>query len=301
MTLSGASVCHRLFTVKRSHIFARELRGAILVGLVGLMIVWLFARLGSDRAEAQAEAALQSTTTVVVTTTTTTTIPIDDNQRLCSLASGFRADLREIPITLVNLAGDPILPAGSPAIDVGVHELGDIPEEEVPEFPTVARSNAEAAGQDVPETTTTTSSTLPPPPPAEPPPAIIDTDRIDPLESGLLGAPQRTALEFYSAASTLRLGQITADFAAVADRLATFVEIGESARWDLEELEQSSFSDQWTALATRPIFGVEPTLEYIEVTCDIRIGDGFVYQEEAPELPVLDEVFIPTPVDPGSR
>ena len=97
------------------------------------------------------------------------------------------------------------------------------------------------------------------------------------------------------------MGQITADFSAVADRLATFVEIGESARWDLEELEQSSFSDQWTALATRPIFGVEPTLEYIEVTCDIRIGDGFVYQEEAPALPILDEVFIPTPVDPASR
>ncbi len=287
--------------MKRSHIFARELRGTVLVVMVALVMVWLFSRIGNDRAEAQAAAARESTTTIVVTTTTTTTIAINDDQRLCSLASGFRADLREIPVTLVNLAGDPISPAGSPAIDVGIHELGDIPEEEVPEFPTVARSNAEAAGQDVPSTTTTSTSTVPPPPPAEPPPAIINTDRIDPLESGLLGAPQRVALEFYSAASTLRLGQITADFAAVADRLATFVEIGESARWDLEELEQSSFSDQWTALATRPIFGVEPTLEYIEVTCDIRIGDGFVYQEEAPALPVLDEVFIPTPIDPASR
>ncbi len=287
--------------MKLSHIFARELRGTFLVVIVALAIVWLFARISTDRAEAQAQAARESTTTIAVTTTTTTTIPVNDDQRLCSLASGFRADLRELPVTLVNLAGDSIEPEGSPGIDIGIHELGDIPEEEVPEFPTVARSNAEAAGQDVPETTTTSTSTVAPPPPKEPPPAIINTDRIDPLESGLLGAPQRVALEFYSAASTLRLGQITADFSAVADRLATFVEIGESARWDLEELEQSSLSDQWTALATRPIFGVEPTLEYIEVTCDIRIGSGFVYQEEAPALPILDEVFVQTPVDSGSR
>lgn len=289
--------------MKRSHILARELRGTVVVVMVALLIVWLFGRLSDDRAEAQAAAAaLESTTTIVATTSTTTTIVINDEQRLCSLASTFRADLRAIPINLVNLAGDQIATEGAPPIDVGVHELGDIPEEEIAEAPIVARSEAEAAGQDVPETTTTsTSSTLPPPPAPVPPPAIIDTDRIDPLESGLLGEPQRVALNFYTAASTLRLGQITADYAAVADRLATFVEIGESAQWDLEELEQSTFSDQWTALATRPIFGVDPTLEHIEVTCDIRIGGGFVYQEEAPALPVLEEVVIPTPVDPGPR
>ena len=144
--------------MKRSHILARELRGTVVVVMVGLLIVWLFARLSDDRAEAQAAAALESTTTIAVTTTTTTTIAINDEQRLCSLASAFRSDLRAIPINLVNLAGDQISTPDAAPIDVGVHVLGDIPEEEVPETPIVARSEAEAAGQEVPETTT--SSTL---------------------------------------------------------------------------------------------------------------------------------------------
>lgn len=287
--------------MKRSHIFARELRGTVVVVLVALIIVWLFARLGTDRAEARAEAAQrESTTTVVVTTTTTTTIPVNDEQRLCSLASAFRSDLRSIPISLVNLAGDPLSAADALPIDVGIHEDGDIAEE-IRESQTVAAAAAEAAGvaptTEPPDTTTTVVPEIV----AVPPPDIIDTTRIDPLESGLLGEPQRVALNFYTAASTLRLGQISADFASVADRFATFVEIGESFQWDLEELENSPLSDQWETLSTRAPFGIEATLDHIELTCSIRIGDGFVYLEQAAELDILDRVFVPTPVDPGNN
>ena len=97
------------------------------------------------------------------------------------------------------------------------------------------------------------------------------------------------ALTFYTAASALRLGSITADFSSTAKYFADFVEIGEPALWDLEELERSSFSDQWTALATRPVFGIDATLEYIEEECSLRIGSGFVYRQEAEEL----ETFSP--------
>lgn len=283
----------------RSHILARELRGIVLVALVAVLIVWLFARLSNDRAQAQAEAALtETTTTLAQTTTTTTTIVVDDNQRLCSLASVFREDLRAIPINLVNLAGDPLAQPGSPPLDVGMHQLGDIPEE-IRQSRTVAAAEALASGASIPETTAPITTTVAPAPASLPTPEIIDTDRIDPLESGLLGEPQRVALNFYTASSTLRLGTISADFASVADRFATFVAIGEGARFDLEELNESEFSDQWMSLATRPPFGVDETLGYIEETCSIRIGTGFVYREEAPELPILDEVFVPTPVDPG--
>lgn len=283
----------------RSHILARELRGIVVVVLVAAVIVWLFARLSNDRALAQAEAALsETTTTLPQTTTTSTTIAVDDNQRLCSLASVFREDLRALPINLVNLAGDSLTQEGAPALDVGMHQLGDIPEE-IRQSRTVAAAEALASGASIPETTAPDTTTVAPAPTALPTPEIVDTDRIDPLESGLLGEPQRVALNFYTASSTLRLGTISADFASVADRFATFVAIGEGARWDLEELNQSEFSDQWTALATRPPFGIDETLNYIEETCSIRIGSGFVYREEAPELPILDEVFIPTPVDPG--
>ena len=287
--------------MNRWHILARELRGVVVVVLVGAMIVWLFARLSNDRAEAQAaRAAREATTTVPVTTTTTTTVAVDDNQRLCSLAAAFRSDLRDIPITLVSLAGDELSSPGDRPIDVGIHELGDIPEE-VQETSTVAAARAEASGASIPSTTAPSTSTTEPPLTAVPPPTIIDTRRIDPLESGLLGEPQRVALNFYTAASTLRLGTITADFADIADHFATFVEIGEAARWDLEELEQSDLSDQWQALATRPPFGVTDTLDHIEQTCGIRIGSGFVYREEAPALELLPEVVVGNPIDPDAR
>lgn len=273
----------------------------MVVALVGLLIVWLFGRLSDDRAEAQAQAALlQSTTTSSTTSTSTTIVQIDDSQRLCSLAAAFRTDLEEIPINLVNRAGDSLRSVDDPPIDVGMHPDGDIPEE-VRRTITVAAAEAEASGVSIPDTTLPESTTVAAPPSAEPPPAIIDPNRIDPLESGLLGEPQRVALNFYTAASTLRLGDITADFADIADHFATFVEIGESADWDLEELEQSEVSDQWTALATRPPFGVSQTLDHIETNCSIRIGSGFVYREEAPELPILEEVFVPGLVDPAAN
>ena len=285
----------------RSHILARELRGTVVVVFAALLIVWLFARLSNDRADAQAEAALlQTTTTMPETTTTTTVVEVDDNQRLCSLASAFRADLRAIPVALVNPAGDSLARAGDPDIDVGMHALGDIPEE-VRQARTVAEAEALASGASIPETTEVSTTTEAPPLAAVPPPSVIDTEAIDPLDSGLLGEPQRVALNFYTASATLRLGPISADFAGVADYFANFVEIGSSARWDLEELAESDFSDQWTALSTRPVFGVEETLTYVEDTCSIRIGQGFLYREEAPELPVLEEVFVPTPIDPGAN
>ncbi len=289
--------------MKRSHILARELRGTLLVLLVATMIVWLFARLNDDRADALEQKALsQTTTSVRQTTTTTTTIVVDDNERLCSLAEKFRGDLRDIKVELVNLAGDPIGAPSDLPIDVGLHPDGDIAPS-VREARTVAGEEAFANGAAF--TTTTEPNEDSPPtteafvPTASPPPQIINTARIDPLESGLLGVPQNVALNFYTAASALRLGTITADFASSADYFADFVEIGEPALWDLEELAESDFSDQWTALATRPVFGIDATLAYIEEECSIRIGSGFVYREEAPEL----EEFTPTeqftPIDPS--
>lgn len=291
--------------MKRSHILARELRGTLLVLLVAAMIVWLFARLNDDRAAAQVElAARQTTTSVVETTTTSTTIVIDDNERLCSLAVKFRNDLRNVKVELVNLAGDPISTRDDLPIDVGLHPDGDIPEE-VREARTVAGEEAFANGAAFTTTTEateeaeTTTTTLPPPV-ATTPPQIINTRRIDPLESGLLGEPQQVALNFYTTASALRLGTITADFASSADYFADFVEIGGSKRFDLEELAESDFSDQWTALSTRPVFGIDATLEYIEEECSVRIGSGFVYREEPKELETFTPTEVTGAIDPGA-
>ncbi|MDW3175925.1 MAG: hypothetical protein R8J94_00915 [Acidimicrobiia bacterium] len=289
----------------RTHIIARELRGILVVVLVALMIVWLFAKLNDDRADAQERIQLANTTTSAPdTTTTTTTVVIDDNQRLCSLAAAFRTDLRGVKVRLVNLAGDPLSSSDAPPIDVGLHRDGDIPDE-IREARTFAASQAAANGGVVPddavdvETAETTTTEAAEDNAAVPPPAIIDVDRIDPLESGLLGEPQKIALNFYTAASTLRLGLITADFDATADYFADFVQIGEPARWDLEELAESDFADRWTALASQPVVGVDATLAYIEEACSIRIGTGFVYREEPPDLPVLDQVLVPAPIDPS--
>lgn len=287
--------------MKRSHILARELRGTLLVLLVAAMIVWLFVRLSDDRAAAQVErAAQQSTTSVVETTTTTIVVATDDNERLCSLSEKFRGDLTNLRVRLVNLAGDPISNDDLP-IDIGLHPDGDIPEE-VREERTVAGEEAFTNGAAF--TTTTepvdTTTTTVAPPVARQPPRIVNTSRIDPLESGLLGEPQQLALNFYTTASALRLGTITADFASSADYFADFVEIGEPARWDLEELAESDFSDQWTALSTRPVFGIDATLAYIEEECSIRIGSGFVYREEPEELETFTPREVATPVDPNA-
>ena len=290
--------------MKRSHILARELRGTLLVLLVAATIVWLFVRLSDDRLAAQdAQALRQSTTSVQETTTTSTTIVVDDNERLCSLSQKFRSDLTSVKVELVNLAGDSIYSPDDLPIDIGLHRDGDIPQD-VREALTVAGEEALANGAafpttidpDVPVETTTT---VPSAPIATSPPRIIDTSRIDPLESGLLGEPQEIALNFYTAASALRIGAITADFAASADYFADFVEIGKGARWDLEELAAGDFSDQWTAMATQPVFGIDATLGYIEEECSIRIGPGFVYREEPPELETFTPTEVFTPIDPG--
>ena len=285
----------------RSHIVARELRGAIVVLLVALLITWLFAKLTDDRAEAQARNDLaNATTTTTETSTTTIAITIDDSERLCSLASAFRHDLTDLRIELVNLAGDPITGPDDPPIDVGLHPDGDIPEE-VREQRTIAAQEALASGASIPEPEEATSTTIAPAPTATRPPEIINTSRIDPLDSGLLGPPQKVALNFYTAASALRLGLIDADFDATAEYFADFVSIGEPARWDLEELAASDFNDRWTALATQPVSGIDATLSYIEETCGVRIGTGFVYRERPPELPILEQKFVPGEVDPGSQ
>ena len=289
--------------MKRSHIFARELRGTLLVLLVAVTIVWLFARLNDERVDAlEQRAESETTTSIRQTTTTTTTIVVDDNDRLCSLAVQFRGDLREIKVQLVDLAGDPIgAPDGLP-IDIGLHPDGDIAEQDR-EARTVAGEEAFANGAAFTTTTevtqdATTTTSAPATPTATPPPELIDTERIDPLESGLLGQPQTVALNFYTAASALRLGTITADFASTADYFDDFIELGEPALWDLEELSQSDFSDQWTALATRPVFGVGATLDYIEEECSVRIGSGFVYRELAPEIEEFNPVEVITAIDP---
>ncbi len=291
--------------MSRTNILARELRGTLVVLLVGALIVWLFARLNDDRLEAQAAQALaEQTTTTIATTTTSTTIPTSDNERLCSLATGFRMSLADVRVSLVDNAGDSLEPAGALPIDVGLHALGDIPVE-VREARTVA--GEEAFVNAAPFTTTTTlppdaptTTTEPPAPERRTPPPLVDTEIIDPLESGLLGDPQEVALNFYATASALRLGTITADFAAAADYFIDFVEIGGNARWDLEELAQSDFSDQWIALSTAPVVGVDATLEFIEEECSIRIGNGFIYREEAPELQTVTPIRVPTPVDPNA-
>lgn len=289
----------------RSHILARELRGTLVVLLVALLIVWLFAKLNDDRAEAQDRIALARPSTSAPTSTSSTTVAIvDDNQRLCSLAAAFRSDLSRIPIELVDQAGNPISSSNDARVDVGLHPDGDI-SEDVRQQRTVAAAQAEVSGlapDDQPleeESSDVASSSEAAENPTVPPPSVIDTDRIDPLESGLLGGPQELALNFYTAASALRLGLISADFVATADYFADFVQIGEPARWDLEELAESDFADRWTALATQPVLGIDATLGYIEEECSIRIGTGFVYREEPPELPILEEVRVPAPIDPS--
>ena len=104
----------------RSHILARELRGALVVLLTIALIFWLFSRLVDDRLEAQAaSAALVTTTTSPPRTTTTTLVVVDDTERLCSLSAAFREDLRSIRVELVNQAGDPLSNPGDRVIDIG--------------------------------------------------------------------------------------------------------------------------------------------------------------------------------------
>jgi hypothetical protein len=259
----------------RSHILARELRGTLVVLLVALMIVWLFGRLNNERADAQEQRALAHTTTAAPRTTTTTIeVAVDDNERLCSLTATFRSDLRDVQVDLVNHSGGSVARAGALPIDLGLHRDGDLP----------------ALGF--------TPTTDPSESVAQPPPRVIDPGRIDPFGSGLLGEPQKIAFTFYTTASALRLGTIAADFAASADYFADFIEIGEPALWDLEVLAESDFNDQWTALATQQVFGIEATLAYIEEECGIRIGPGFVYREVPPKLEEFEPVEIPTPIDP---
>ncbi len=292
--------------MSRTNILARELRGTLVVLLVGALIVWLFARLNDDRLEAQEARALsEQTTTTLATTTTTTTIAVNDNERLCSLSATFRSDLTALRVSLVDNAGDSLEPTDALPIDVGLHVDGDIPVE-VREARTVAGEEAFVNGAPFTTTSTidpdeSTTTTEAPTPERRTPPGIIDTTRIDPLESGLLGEPQELALNFYATASILRLGTITADFAAAADYFSDFVEIGGNSRWDLEELAQSDFSDQWLALSTAPVVGVDATLEFIEEECSIRIGNGFIYREEAPELETVAPIRVPTPIDPDAR
>lgn|GEM_PF-1648242 len=289
----------------RTHILARELRGTLVVLLVAIMIGWLFAKLNDDRANAQERVQLaNSTTTAPRTTTTTTPIAIDDNQRLCSLAAAFRSDLRAVEVQLVNLAGDATSRADAPRIDVGLHRDGDIPDavrEARTSATTQEAENDEVMPDDAVDVETNETTTTQPPNEiaAVPPPAIVDVDRIDPVASGLLGEPQQIALNFYTAASTLRLGLITADFDATADYFSDFMQIGEPAQWDLAELAESDFSDRWVALTTQPVVGVDATLLYVEEACSIRIGPGFIYREEAPDLPILEPILVPAPIDPS--
>ncbi len=250
----------------RTHILARELRGTLLVLFVALLIVWLFTKLSDDRAEAQDRISLARTTTSAPeTTTTTTTIDVDDNQRLCSLASAFRNDLSSLEVQLVSPSGSSVSFANGAPIDIGMPSKRD--EDDVSEDLV-----------------------------AVPPPAVVDPDRINPFASGLLGEPQVLAFNFYTAASTLRLGPISADLDATADYFSDFVQIGEPAMWDLAALEESDLNDRWVALTTQPLVGVNATLLYIEEECGTRIGRGFVYREEPPELPILDPILVP--IDP---
>lgn len=246
----------------RSHILAREIRGAVVVLLVAVLIAWLFAKLTDDRAEAKAQRqSLESTTTVATTTTTTTTTIVDNDERLCGIATAFRDDLAALPVQLVS-------PGGADRSSGLPIDIGYAPQEGV-------------------EAT------------AQAPPRIIDPERIDPLASGLLGAPQRVAFDFYSAASTLRLGLIDADFDAAVDYLGDLIAVAEPYGWNRAEILESNLSDRWTALTTQVPVSVENSLTYVEEQCDIAIGPGFVYREPAPELPVLDQIFVPTEIDPS--
>lgn len=287
--------------MRRTHILARELRGTLVVVLVALMMVWLFGKLSDDRVDAQERLELANTTTTAAPSTTTTTIVVeDDNQRLCSLAAAFRSDLRAVEVQLVSPSGNPVSSSDGLPIDIGLHADGDIPDE-------VREARSAAAERDdlvpdaaaVEDAETATTSSEAPPAVVTMPPSIVNTDRIDPLASGLLGEPQKIALNFYNAASTLRLGLISADFDATADYFADFVQIGEPASWNLEDLVESDFADRWTALATQPVVGVDATLAYIEDVCSIRIGSGFVYREVPPELPILEPILVPAPIDPS--
>ena len=106
--------------MSRTNILARELRGILVVLLVGALIVWLFTRLNDDRLEAQSARELsEQTTTTIAVTTTSTTIPASDNERLCSLAATFREDLANIRIALVDTAGDSLEPDDALPIDIG--------------------------------------------------------------------------------------------------------------------------------------------------------------------------------------
>lgn len=252
----------------RTHILARELRGTLLVIFVALLIVWLFTKLSDDRADAQERISLAKTTTSAPeTTTTSTTIVVDDNQRLCSLASAFRDDLSSLEVQLVSPSGRSVSFANGAPIDIGM------PPERAEDDESVDLV-------------------------AVPPPAIVDPERIDPFASGLLGDPQVLAFNFYTAASTLRLGSISADFDATGDYFSDFVQIGEPVMWDLAALEESDVNDRWVALTTQPLVGVNATLSYIEDMCGTRIGQGFVYREEPPDLPILDPIRVPAPIDP---
>ena len=252
----------------RTHILARELRGTLLVLFVALLIVWLFTQLNDDRAKAQERISLAKTTTSAPETiTTTTSIVIDDNERLCSLASAFRDDLTTLEVQLVSPSGGSVSFANGAPIDLGM-------------------PSKRAEDEDSEDLV------------AVPPPAIVNPDRIDPLASGLLGEPQMVAFNFYTAASTLRLGLISADFDATANYFFVFVQICEPAMWDLVALAESDFNDRWVALTTRPVVGVDATLSYIEEACGTRIGTGFVYREEPPKLQILDPVRVPAPIDP---
>ena len=258
--------------MSRTGILARELRGITVVVLVALLILWLFGRLTDDRAEAQARhAALDTTTTTVAPTTSSTAVPINDRQRLCSLSTAFREDLRALPAALISPSGNPLTGADDPVIDIGLHSEGDI-----------IRAGVEPLDGN-----------------AVPPPSIVNTDRIDPVASGLLGEPQQVALTFYTAAAALRLGLIDADFDATSSFLADFVSIGEPAAWNIDELLASDFSDRWTALPSQSVTSVDATLVFIEQTCAVRIGNGFVYREREPELDVFEPVFVPGDVDPS--
>ncbi len=246
----------------RSHIAAREIRGVLVVALVAVLIVWLFGKLNDDRAEAKAQReSLQTTTSVATTTSSTTTTIVDIEERLCNISETFRADLASLPARLLTPSGSQL------ATDLPI-DIGFAPVEG--ETPTV-----------------------------EAPPRIIDPERIDPVASGLLGDPQRIALGFYSAASALRLGLIDADFDASSDYLADLIDVADRYAWDVAVIAQSNVADRWTALTTQPPVGVENSLDYIEETCGIAIGAGFVYREPAPELPVLEQVFVPTEIDPS--
>lgn len=252
----------RIEPMHRTHILARELRGAVVVVLVAVLIAWLFAKLNDDRAEAKAQRDLGRTTTTMVTTTTvTTTTAVDNDERLCSIASAFRDDLAALSVQLVSPSGADR--SGALPIDIGF-----------------APSEDEA-------------------PTADAPPRIVDPERIDPVASGLLGEPQRVAFDFYSAASTLRLGLIDADFDAATDYLGDFIAVAETYGWNPAEITASNLNDRWTALTTQPPVGVENSLGYVDEQCGIRIGPGFVYREPAPDLPILDQVLVPTEIDPS--